>query len=113
MACSWIVWLVALAVTAEATLYDDDYDTYTKAYDYKNAARRCGAEDSEAVLCGEQRGGAEQRRAERDESRTCTQSEFRCKTGRCIPLSWHCDNEKDCPDGSDEEPGTCSQYHTL
>lgn len=37
MACSWIVWLVALAVTAEATLYDDDYDTYTKAYDYKNA----------------------------------------------------------------------------
>lgn len=37
MACSWIICLVAVAVTVEATLYDDDYDTYTKAYDYKNA----------------------------------------------------------------------------
>ncbi|XP_047024161.1 low-density lipoprotein receptor isoform X3 [Helicoverpa zea] len=78
MACSWIICLVALAVTVEATLYDDDYDTYTKVYDYKSA-----------------------------ESRTCTQAEFRCKTGRCIPMSWHCDSEKDCPDGSDEDPSTC------
>lgn len=37
MAFSRIIWLVALAVTVDATLYDDDYDTYTKAYDYKNA----------------------------------------------------------------------------
>lgn len=37
MACSWIICFVALAVTVEATLYDDDYDTYTKAYDYKSA----------------------------------------------------------------------------
>ncbi|XP_047024157.1 low-density lipoprotein receptor isoform X2 [Helicoverpa zea] len=79
MACSWIICLVALAVTVEATLYDDDYDTYTKVYDYKSA-----------------------------ESRTCTQAEFRCKTGRCIPMSWHCDSEKDCPDGSDEDPSTCT-----
>ncbi|KAL4716569.1 hypothetical protein ACJJTC_010233 [Scirpophaga incertulas] len=66
-------------VSAEASLYDDDYDTYTKAYDYKTS-----------------------------ESRTCTSSEFRCKTGRCVPMSWRCDNEKDCSDGSDEEPGMCT-----
>ncbi|CAH2989503.1 unnamed protein product [Chilo suppressalis] len=69
---------LCVLVNAEASLYDDDYDTYTKAYDYKTS-----------------------------ESRTCTSAEFRCKTGRCIPISWRCDNEKDCSDGSDEEPGTC------
>ncbi|XP_052758612.1 low-density lipoprotein receptor isoform X9 [Galleria mellonella] len=47
------------------------------------------------------------------ESRTCTSSEFRCKTGRCIPLSWRCDNEKDCSDGSDEEPGTCTTVRSC
>ncbi|CAH2989504.1 unnamed protein product [Chilo suppressalis] len=70
---------LCVLVNAEASLYDDDYDTYTKAYDYKTS-----------------------------ESRTCTSAEFRCKTGRCIPISWRCDNEKDCSDGSDEEPGTCT-----
>ncbi|XP_030029446.1 very low-density lipoprotein receptor isoform X6 [Manduca sexta] len=79
MGFKWICYLtVVLVVSTEATVYDDDYDTYTKAYDYKSS-----------------------------ETRTCTSSEFRCKTGRCIPLSWRCDNEKDCTDGSDEEPGTC------
>ncbi|XP_030029447.1 very low-density lipoprotein receptor isoform X7 [Manduca sexta] len=80
MGFKWICYLtVVLVVSTEATVYDDDYDTYTKAYDYKSS-----------------------------ETRTCTSSEFRCKTGRCIPLSWRCDNEKDCTDGSDEEPGTCT-----
>ncbi|XP_026758774.2 very low-density lipoprotein receptor isoform X5 [Galleria mellonella] len=83
MAYCQVLWLTCvLLVITEATIYDDDYDSdydsYTKTYDYKSA-----------------------------ESRTCTSSEFRCKTGRCIPLSWRCDNEKDCSDGSDEEPGTC------
>ncbi|XP_011556445.3 low-density lipoprotein receptor isoform X7 [Plutella xylostella] len=70
--------ILYLITSAQSSLYDDDYDTYTKAYDYKTS-----------------------------ESRTCTASEFRCKTGRCIPATWRCDNEKDCSDGSDEEPGTC------
>ncbi|CAH2050204.1 unnamed protein product, partial [Iphiclides podalirius] len=76
----WLPCLLAplLLITTEASIYDDDYDTYTRSYDYRTS-----------------------------ESRTCTASEFRCKTGRCIPMSWRCDNEKDCSDGSDEEPGTC------
>ncbi|XP_028156977.1 very low-density lipoprotein receptor-like isoform X2 [Ostrinia furnacalis] len=81
MTSSGVIWftICIVVVTAEASIYDDDYDSYTKVYDYKNS-----------------------------ESRTCTSSEFRCKTGRCVPMSWRCDNEKDCPDGSDEEPGTCT-----
>ncbi|XP_013134904.1 PREDICTED: low-density lipoprotein receptor isoform X5 [Papilio polytes] len=75
----WLVCVLASCLLdADASIYDDDYDTYTRNYDYKTA-----------------------------ESRTCTANEFRCKTGRCIPLSWRCDNEKDCSDGSDEESGTC------
>ncbi|XP_031769121.2 low-density lipoprotein receptor isoform X6 [Galleria mellonella] len=89
MAYCQVLWLTCvLLVITEATIYDDDYDSdydsYTKTYDYKSA-----------------------------ESRTCTSSEFRCKTGRCIPLSWRCDNEKDCSDGSDEEPGTCTTVRSC
>ncbi|XP_053616138.1 very low-density lipoprotein receptor isoform X10 [Plodia interpunctella] len=79
MAVCGVVWLACvLLASTEGTLYDDDYDSYTRTYDYNGA-----------------------------ESRTCTSSEFRCKTGRCVPMSWRCDNEKDCSDGSDEDPLTC------
>lgn len=45
------------------------------------------------------------------ESRTCSKSEFRCSSGRCIPAHWQCDNEKDCSDGSDEDAHTCRKFH--
>uniref|UniRef100_A0A672N2Y4 Low-density lipoprotein receptor-related protein 2-like n=1 Tax=Sinocyclocheilus grahami TaxID=75366 RepID=A0A672N2Y4_SINGR len=37
---------------------------------------------------------------------TCSQNEFRCSSGRCIPGHWYCDGGTDCNDGSDE-PITC------
>lgn len=33
---------------------------------------------------------------------TCGSNEFQCKSGRCIPLSFRCDQENDCGDHSDE-----------
>ena len=29
--------------------------------------------------------------------------EFTCKSALCVPLSWQCDGDNDCIDGSDEE----------
>ncbi|XP_043542355.1 SCO-spondin-like, partial [Chiloscyllium plagiosum] len=33
----------------------------------------------------------------------CRYLEFRCDSGQCRPRGWVCDNELDCPDGSDEK----------
>lgn len=43
---------------------------------------------------------------------TCSVSEFRCSSGRCIPAHWYCDGGSDCSDGSDE-PLSCSECHTM
>lgn len=47
---------------------------------------------------------------------TCSTSEFQCKSGRCIPMTFKCDAENDCGDFSDETGCvnvTCSstQFH--
>ncbi|TNM89007.1 hypothetical protein fugu_005261 [Takifugu bimaculatus] len=43
-----------------------------------------------------------------DAPKTCSPKQFVCKDGvTCISNGWRCDREKDCPDGSDEEPDVC------
>ena len=32
----------------------------------------------------------------------CPEDKFKCKSGSCIPIAWHCDTDDDCGDGSDE-----------
>lgn len=39
---------------------------------------------------------------------TCASNELQCSSGRCIPQHWYCDQEVDCPDGSDE-PASCGK----
>ena len=33
-----------------------------------------------------------------DKVKTCSAEHFRCGSGLCIPRSWQCDGEKDCPE---------------
>lgn len=33
---------------------------------------------------------------------SCTNGDFTCKNGECIPLNWRCDMNSDCEDSSDE-----------
>ena len=33
---------------------------------------------------------------------TCSEGQFRCSSGRCIPAHWQCDADNDCGDMSDE-----------
>ena len=36
------------------------------------------------------------------DERTCSDGEFRCSSGRCIPEAWKCDGRPDCDSGEDE-----------
>lgn len=47
------------------------------------------------------------------EKHVCTPEEFTCKSseGECIPMSWVCDGNPDCSNGSDET--TCSKYFSF
>jgi len=39
--------------------------------------------------------------------RECPSNSFRCPNHRCIPATWHCDGDEDCPDGADEPKEYC------
>lgn len=42
------------------------------------------------------------------EYRSCSESEFRCTNGRCIPHHYRCDHDDDCGDNSDE--ASCQDF---
>lgn len=44
------------------------------------------------------------------ETHICSPEEFTCRnsTGECVPMSWVCDQNPDCSDGTDEQ--ACSKF---
>ncbi|GBN16072.1 hypothetical protein AVEN_80407-1 [Araneus ventricosus] len=41
----------------------------------------------------------------------CPTHQFECGNGRCIPITWHCDEDNDCGDNTDETScGKCLHF---
>ena len=41
---------------------------------------------------------------------TCRLGQYQCDNGRCVPLSYRCDRDNDCLDGSDEADCPHSEF---
>ena len=44
---------------------------------------------------------------------TCSEDQFQCALGDCIPASWQCDGEIDCRDQYDESPDLCNTRRSV
>ncbi|MGH0132653.1 UNVERIFIED_CONTAM: hypothetical protein FKN15_051430, partial [Acipenser sinensis] len=65
----------------------------------------CGDKSDEAPSCDDDCGDGS------DEAgcvRSCSNIQFQCSSGRCIPDHWACDGDNDCGDFSDETNATCT-----
>ncbi|XP_050533340.1 uncharacterized protein LOC126901133 [Daktulosphaira vitifoliae] len=56
----------------------------------------CNAQESVGVICRVPGG------------KNCTNEEFECQSGECIPIRFLCDSYADCTDKSDEHPDRCN-----
>ena len=41
----------------------------------------------------------------------CTEDQFECSIGFCIPYTYSCDGVKECSDGSDEDLKYCGEFN--
>ena len=47
-----------------------------------------------------------------EEGTECTQEEFQCSSGQCIPFNLTCDEYRHCADGTDEGP-QCRKFNIF
>ncbi|XP_072401756.1 very low-density lipoprotein receptor-like isoform X2 [Diabrotica undecimpunctata] len=50
---------------------------------------------------------------EQDADISCSLKQFQCADKKCIPIFFLCDEERDCEDGSDEDPKECKSNVTC